>query len=265
MRTKDRYAKLAGRFWRHPKAMAASDAALALWTRALSYVVDQMTDGHVSRAVAEQLTRGKPQKAAAELVALGLWEEHGSGGWVFHDYADHNVTRQQWEQEAQRNRNKTARSRSQSTPVTGDVTGNTPGDDTGNSQTQDARRKTISEIDPADSPPLGRVIAGFRTRWDRRYAAQWRPTEAHLKAARQRADEYAERPEKLAETLDGYFATEDRFVLEKRHPFTLWSNDPERWIPAEKPAEEPISLEEHTARRKAEIAANNARRYGGSA
>lgn len=265
MRTKDRYARLAGRFWRHPKAMAASDAALALWTRALSYTVDQMTDGHITRAVGATLCRRGLEKVAAELVALGLWEAHPEDGWIFHDYDDHNVTRAKWEAEAERNRNKTASYRSKDTPVTG----NTPDDVTGNSQTQDARRKTISEIDPAptdpDPPPLGRVLSGFRERWDRRYAAQWRPTDANLKAARQRADEYAERPEKLAETLDGFFATDDAFVLGKRHPFALWSNDPERWIPGKKPQEPPVSIEEHTAKRRAEIAANNARRYGGSA
>jgi len=38
------YGKLSGRFWRHPKALALSPAAGWLWTRALSYVVDQRTD-----------------------------------------------------------------------------------------------------------------------------------------------------------------------------------------------------------------------------
>jgi len=139
VRTKDRYARLAGRFWRHPKAMACGDAALALWTRALSYVVDQMTDGHVSRAVASQLSKGKPDKAAAELVALGLWETHSTDGWLFHDYAEHNITKEKWEGEAARNRAKTDASRQRVTGNTDPpVTGNVPG----NSQTQDARRKT---------------------------------------------------------------------------------------------------------------------------
>ena len=94
---------------------------------------------------------------------------------------------------------------------------------------------TISEIDPrataaALDKPLGRVLAGFRERWDRRYGAMWRPTSANLAPDRASAAEYADRPERLAETLDGFFATADAFVVQNRHPFKLWANDPERWV-----------------------------------
>ena len=175
--TKDRYARLAGRFWRHPKAMACGDAALALWTRALSYTVDQMTDGHVSRAVAEQLTRGRPDKAAAELVALQLWV-HAAAGWSFHDYADHNVTADEWTKEkarkAENQANKRARdavtSQAQSPPVTAPVTG----DITGDPQTQDAGRRTQDvggEPPPPPDPPEATLRDRVCSRWRAHFEA----------------------------------------------------------------------------------------------
>jgi DNA-binding Lrp family transcriptional regulator len=108
----------------------------------------------------------------------------------------------------------------------------------------------------SNDPPLGRVLRGFGDRWNRRYASLWRPTSTQLDDARARADEFADRPDALAASLDGFFATDDAFVLSKRHTFKLWSNDPMRWVSAAPKIE---TQEEYMARRKAEIAAHNAK------
>lgn len=274
MRTKDRYARLAGRFWRHPKAMAASSDALALWVRALSYVVDQMTDGHVTRAVAGALMR-KPEKAAAELATLGLWEVHPTDGWVFHDYEDHNVTRKQWEDEAERNRKKTARHRSGSEPVTG----NTPSEVTGNSQTQDARRKTQDvggEPPPPSDDPETTLRDRVCRRWLVTYEAARRQSPARDDSAAREVVSWlvansqgSGRPP--ADILEDALAAYWREPWPRDHANRaslrnfLGQADRLLALTAAPAAPEPISLEEHTARRKAEIAANNARRYGGSA
>jgi len=69
----------------HPKWVAASPAAKALWVTAGSWCASQLTDGHVPRHVLP-IVGGKP-RAAQELVDLGLWEMNGNG-WVFHDWLE---------------------------------------------------------------------------------------------------------------------------------------------------------------------------------
>jgi hypothetical protein len=67
----------------HPKADAAGDAAIGLWTRAGSYCMRYLTEGFVSAADLRQL-RAKPTQIKA-LVAAGLWIEV-EGGYQFHDW-----------------------------------------------------------------------------------------------------------------------------------------------------------------------------------
>lgn len=67
----------------HPKWVAASAPARALWVTAGSWSASQLTDGLVPRHVLAMLG-GKP-KDAAELVAVGLWDVDGNG-WRFHDW-----------------------------------------------------------------------------------------------------------------------------------------------------------------------------------
>lgn len=69
----------------HPKWVAASPAAKALWVTAGSWSASQLTDGHVPTYILP-VVGGKP-KAAQELVELGLWEMNGNG-WVFHDWEE---------------------------------------------------------------------------------------------------------------------------------------------------------------------------------
>lgn len=104
------YAQLSGRFWRHPKALSVSDAAGWLWTRALSYAVDNRTDGVIAASVLRALRPGDGEAVAAELVAIGLWEPH-SLGYVFHDYSDHGMTVATWEAKKADQRERAARSR----------------------------------------------------------------------------------------------------------------------------------------------------------
>lgn len=101
------YGKLSGRFWRHPKALALSPAAGWLWTRALSYVVDQRTDGVVATPALRALEPKHGKKLAAELVEAGLWELHASGH-VFHDFADHGMTVAAWEEKKKADRERKA-------------------------------------------------------------------------------------------------------------------------------------------------------------
>lgn len=76
----------------HPKrlALAGRDrGALALWLLAGSWSAQQLTDGHVPNSVLKSL--GTPFEARS-LVSVGLWEPTPQG-WVFHDWADWQVGR----------------------------------------------------------------------------------------------------------------------------------------------------------------------------
>lgn len=68
----------------HPKAMAASLAALGLWAVAGSWSSDHLTDGFVPDHMIPLLTRGT-DKLSEELVAAGLWKRT-RGGYLFHQW-----------------------------------------------------------------------------------------------------------------------------------------------------------------------------------
>jgi hypothetical protein len=71
-------------FHAHPKAGAASLAALGLWVVAGSWCNDQKTDGRIPAHMIPVLTRGE-HALADELVAAGLWRKKGTG-YRFHEF-----------------------------------------------------------------------------------------------------------------------------------------------------------------------------------
>lgn len=79
-------------FWSHPKVLELSDAAVSLWTRAGAYCAGQLTDGKVTKPALRMLAAERD--AATELVLAGLWDEHEKG-WIFHDWADYQPTREE--------------------------------------------------------------------------------------------------------------------------------------------------------------------------
>lgn len=101
----------------HPKWLAASPHARALWVTAGSWVSAHLTDGHVPRHALASLG-GRP-KDAADLVRLGLWEQTDDG-WRFHEWnldsdgSRRNPTREEVEAErsAARERQRRARNKS---------------------------------------------------------------------------------------------------------------------------------------------------------
>lgn len=71
----------------HIKWISATKGARALWTSALSWCMDHLTDGFVPKEVLRRLD-GTPGEARS-LVSVGLWEV-AEGGWQFHDWAERN-------------------------------------------------------------------------------------------------------------------------------------------------------------------------------
>ncbi|NJP27084.1 hypothetical protein FLW53_23365 [Microbispora sp. SCL1-1] len=71
-------------FHSHPKQMAASLAAIGLWTVAGSWSNEHLTDGFVPDHVLPSLSRGQVE-LAKELVGAGLWKR-SRGGYQFHQW-----------------------------------------------------------------------------------------------------------------------------------------------------------------------------------
>lgn len=81
----------------HPKFDALRDGpcfgeAVALWTLAGSWLRKQLIDGDVPRGRIRLFGLAKPEKAAAELVRVGLWSET-SDGFRFHNWLAYNPSR----------------------------------------------------------------------------------------------------------------------------------------------------------------------------
>lgn len=77
------WGKVDDKLWGHPKWMATPAPARGLWITALSWCMDQGTDGHVPRHALPFL--GSTPRHANALVTSGLWET-ADGGWQFHDW-----------------------------------------------------------------------------------------------------------------------------------------------------------------------------------
>ena len=78
-------------FWSHPKVLDCPPRALALWVRAGSWCGQHLSDGRVPRS-ALLMFAATPADAAA-LVERGLWSTTPDG-WAFHDWLDHQPTRE---------------------------------------------------------------------------------------------------------------------------------------------------------------------------
>jgi hypothetical protein len=85
------WAKVDDSFWSHHKvdALEGNLAAIGLWTLALSWVAQQLTDGFVPSRILAKLTGADVDLLARDLVAAGLWED-APGGYRIHDYTDFN-------------------------------------------------------------------------------------------------------------------------------------------------------------------------------
>ena len=89
----------------------------------------------------------------------------------------------------------------------------------------------VPGLTPAEADlPLGRLLGGFGNRWSKKTAVTWRAPSQHMERAREGAADFADRPAELAACIEGFFATQDRFAIDKRWPFKLFLNDPARWL-----------------------------------
>lgn len=102
-------------FPEHPKVVAAGEDAAWLFVCALGYCNRHLTDGVVPAGALRLLTGHKtPQRLAARLVDVGLFEPHEEG-YLVHDFLDYQPSKASIEEERSKARQRMARNR-QSSP-----------------------------------------------------------------------------------------------------------------------------------------------------
>lgn len=106
------YAKLSNEFWRSPSVMEMLDtnpAALGYYVAAVSYASDNLTDGLIEERVAKHSLH-VPEDIIAFLVEIGKWETV-EGGWLIHNYAKWQNSREHIEAQAEQARERVRRFR----------------------------------------------------------------------------------------------------------------------------------------------------------
>jgi hypothetical protein len=82
----------------HPKMVRAGEDAANLYVRGLVYCNRYLTDGRLDPEVLSVLTRKRDAlKLADALVRVGAWEPREGGGWLVHNFHEHNPTAEEVE------------------------------------------------------------------------------------------------------------------------------------------------------------------------
>lgn len=98
------YFRIDDTFWSHPKTYTVSMAARGLWATAGAWSCCYLTDGYIPTASLKIIAGGTPTKRLVdELVTAGLWIDVGDG-WQFHQWAEHNYTKDQVHKQRERRR-----------------------------------------------------------------------------------------------------------------------------------------------------------------
>lgn len=78
-------------YYRHPKLLAAGEAAEVLWARALDYTAEHGTEGKIPTGAPGLICPIRTQARIDALVKNKLWEPI-DGGWLIHNYLVRNRT-----------------------------------------------------------------------------------------------------------------------------------------------------------------------------
>lgn len=163
-----RYARLMGSFWRHPRTALLSPSAIGIHVRAISFCADNMTDGAIPLPMVAAFCGGVLlEVAVAEVVEAGLWKKTKLG-YEIRDWAQHNITSAGWAKQKADVAARVAKSRSKragNAPGSADVTrytkpGNDPSSASDTPASLDEGRRTKDEHllaslggDPAPAAP----------------------------------------------------------------------------------------------------------------
>lgn len=116
-----RWVKLDIAYLRHPKLLGLAPAARLMHLASILWTAEHLTDGYVPPGALLDISRTAPAHSrhtrhyVQELMERGLWDPvpPPTGGWVVHDFAEHNAasTRAAVEQSRAQTRDRVARHR----------------------------------------------------------------------------------------------------------------------------------------------------------
>lgn len=178
-------------FWSHPKTMALSAEAVALWVRAGAYSCQHLTDGHIPSRVTVLLDPSDDRtEHAHELIDAGLWQSTRDG-YQFHDWDEYQESsdtvkkrREQW-----RERQRKARESREESPVSHA------------NVTRDSRRESLSPV-----PSRPDTHSSTKSEGRKRAHAlpnDWQPTDAHRTLASERGIDCDLEAEKMRDWAAG--------------------------------------------------------------
>lgn len=133
----------------HPKVVAAGGDAAWLFVCALAYVKRYETEGFIPAAQVPRLTdRKSPNKLAARLVEVALWDTHPDG-FMVHDYHDWNRPGHDRKEKAR----KAARARWDRPPPPDDPPEDAPSNASSNAHASETHMPPDAQY-PVPRPPL---------------------------------------------------------------------------------------------------------------
>ena len=201
-------------FWSHPKTLALSNDAVALWVRAGAWSCQQLTDGFIADHALPMF--GNWPAAVAELVEVGYWDrDKERAGHVFHDWSDY-----QEESEKVKARREAARERMKTVRANGERTKRERSHVVrdgfeGSSLNPDPTRPDPTRPVSKDTSPTDEAS---KKKPDVRIPTDWAPTSAHFERARTNRLDIA----KESEAFKLHAETHDRHAASWNAAFTTW-------------------------------------------
>jgi hypothetical protein len=214
--------KVDDRFHSHPKVLALragqhEETAITLWVKAGSWAASNLTNGEVPTYVLETLVKRNGEKAAAELVRVGLWETTAEG-FKFRSWDEYQPTKEAVESRRRKNTEKVATWRER----------NRVGDQACNQVTADVATTPVT-LPPSRPVPLSSLrsdsvgpdtrllVRQHFGRWyEQAKATLWPTNQAKaddVRAVAEWVDQMAEReaiaPEAVIERVMRHFAADD--------------------------------------------------------
>jgi hypothetical protein len=188
-----------------------------LWSKAGSWCASNLTDGEVPRYVLESLVRRNGEKAAAELVRVGLWETTAEG-FRFRSWDEYQPTKETVESRRRKNADKVAEWRGRNRACDQACNQVTGGDVTAPVTPPPSRPVPYSSLRSESLAPDTRLLVRQHfARWfEKAKATLWPTNQAKpddVRAVAEWVDQMAAReklaPEAVIERVMRHFAADD--------------------------------------------------------
>lgn len=212
----------------HPKVLRLNDRAFRLWVWGLTYAQQHLTDGWLpALAIPGALIKG-----IKDVIAVNLWAAVDTG-YQIHDYLDWNDSRETVTKKRTEAKDRMAAARGRSLDVRVNKRPNDSRTSTevlrgsGNSSSGSTKEKIEENDDPH---VLERVMDAFRAHWKRAYGFESSLLLKPLELMQLEQQLAALGEARLLTAMAAYFATEDPYVRNAKHPLPLFLRDPSKHL-----------------------------------